>query len=953
MIIDQKKLNSLGTQYQLFMEILDDLVLIVEPNSSYRIELVNKSPLFEKLGINPRSLIGKSIYKLISSDYEKIVQKMFHKNTLMGEKDTEIQLKTSKASQIWVEITKKPFKNENEEERLFVIMRDITKRKKLEEELRFNEERFKKITETIPEIRFWKLFNPKRYEEALQSSYEMLELVMENIPQYIYWKDLDLNYLGCNDNYANLIGIEHPENIINKSDKDLLIDEFQISFNHEKEKEVMDTKTPKFQNIEYWTLKNGEKIWVNANRIPLNDSDGKVMGVLITFDDITERKKAEEDLLRQHDRLERIMETNPVGIISVDYEGNIIYANSQAEKVLQFPKDELIKEKIFTTLFRFVDSEGNPIAKEKLPFQIIFRTKKPIFNLQLYLELPNKNLILLSINGTPLIGKDGEIETIIFTVDDVTERELAKQKIKESEEKYRDLLETSSVGIIEINIINERVSYLNPKLLELVGYEDKKTIYTKLIEDIIHPDDVKKLFRSSEDKELEFRIISKDGKLKWLKGKKSNQYDEAGDIISFRLWLEDVTEKKLYEELIYELNINFLNFTTNIQTNIQLLLKTCLKLLNGDFAIYVNKYRHEEEQLNWIITTKDDVVTMPEEEFTEKLFVNELFNEKHDFPQIFNDIDKLEYAKTDIYVKKNSIKHAYGKLIMSGTDLNESLCVMYKEYPNITNQNQLVLFLICDAIEIEQKRWQVQQHLEEQNRTLSEINKLKTDLFSRTSHELKTPLISIKGFTELLLNLHYQKLDKEIVSILEEIQKGSKRLEDYINSIVESSKLEQGLLKLNLAEENLSFLINYCVRQLEGAAELRKQKVLIDVEKDMTTQLDKERIYEVLSNLLINAIKYTPVGGQITINSNKKDDFYIISIKDNGIGLTNEEKNQIFKQFGKIERYGQGWDVGIEGTGLGLYICKEIVELHGGEIWVESEGRNKGSTFYFSIPILK
>ncbi|TFG03536.1 MAG: PAS domain S-box protein [Promethearchaeota archaeon] len=953
MIIDQKKLDSLGTQYQLFMEILDDLVLIVDPNSKFIIESVNKSPILEKLAINPHSLIGKSIFKLISSEYEKKVEKVLKQNTLIGNGDEELQLKTSKASPIWCQITIKSFKNENDEERLFLILRDITKTKKLEEELRFNEERFKKITETIPEIRFWKLFNPKRYEEALQSSYEMLELVMENIPQYIYWKDLDLNYLGCNDNYANLIGIEHPENIINKSDKDLLIDEFQISFNHEKEKEVIDTKTSKFRNIEYWTLKSGEKIWVNTNRIPLNDSDGKVVGVLITFDDITERKKAEEDLLRQHDRLERIMETNPAGIISVDNEGNIIYANSQAEKVLQFPKDELIKEKIFTTLFKFVDSKGNPIPKEKLPFQIISKTKKPLFNLHLYLELPNKNLILLSINGTPLIGKDGKIENIIFTVDDVTERELAKQRIKESEEKYRDLLETSSVGIIEINVKNEKVSYLNPKLLELVGYETKKSIYTKLIEDIIHPDDVKKLFRSSEEKELEFRIISKDGKLKWLKGKKSNQYNEKDEIVSFRLWLEDVTEKKMYEELIYELNINFLNFTTNIQTNIQLLLKTCLKLLNGDLAIYVNKYHHEDEQLNWIITTKDDVITMPEEEFKEKLFVNELFNEKHDFPQIFNDIDKLEYAKTDKYVKENNIKHAYGKLIMSGTDLNECLCIMYKEYPNITNQNQLVLFLICDAIEIEQKRWQVQQHLEEQNRTLSEINKLKTDLFSRTSHELKTPLISIKGFTELLLNLHYQKLDKEIVSILEEIQKGSKRLEDYINAIVESSKLEQGLLKLNLAEENLTFLINYCVRQLEGAAELRKQKVIVDVKQDMITLLDKERIYEVLSNLLINAIKYTPVGGQITISSSKNDNFYIVSIKDNGIGLTKEEKEQIFKQFGKIERYGQGWDVGIEGTGLGLYICKEIVELHEGEIWVESEGRNKGSTFSFSIPIRK
>ena len=121
----------------------------------------------------------------------------------------------------------------------------------------------------------------------------------------------------------------------------------------------------------------------------------------------------------------------------------------------------------------------------------------------------------------------------------------------------------------------------------------------------------------------------------------------------------------------------------------------------------------------------------------------------------------------------------------------------------------------------------------------------------------------------------------------------------------------------------------------------------------MVTLFEKERLYEVVINLLSNAIKYTPPNGRIIIKSESKDDNYIISITDNGIGLTNEEKEKIFKKFGKIERYGKGLDVVSEGSGLGLYISKKIIELHGGDIWVESKGREKGSKFSFSIPILK
>ena len=107
-----------------------------------------------------------------------------------------------------------------------------------------------------------------------------------------------------------------------------------------------------------------------------------------------------------------------------------------------------------------------------------------------------------------------------------------------------------------------------------------------------------------------------------------------------------------------------------------------------------------------------------------------------------------------------------------------------------------------------------------------------------------------------------------------------------------------------------------------------------------------------ITNLLLNAIKYTPKGGNISVQSSINDDSIIISVKDDGIGLNDEDKSHLFKPFGKIERYGKGWDIVSEGMGMGLYISKEIIDLHGGKIWAESEGINKGTTFYFSLPLV-
>ncbi|MFW9878718.1 MAG: sensor histidine kinase, partial [Candidatus Thorarchaeota archaeon] len=203
-----------------------------------------------------------------------------------------------------------------------------------------------------------------------------------------------------------------------------------------------------------------------------------------------------------------------------------------------------------------------------------------------------------------------------------------------------------------------------------------------------------------------------------------------------------------------------------------------------------------------------------------------------------------------------------------------------------------------------------------------------------------------------LLSVHNEKLDDYVLASIVEIKQGCERLESLIQDILNTAKLESGTVQLNKIVDDLSFFIKLSVRELQGLTKLRNQTIKLALPDKLITSFEPEQMHQVISNLINNAIKYTPPNGTIEIGSEIKNNHIIVSIKDSGIGLNDEEIKRLFTQFGKIERYGQGLDIISDGSGLGLYISKKIVELHGGEIWVESEGRYKGSSFYFTIPII-
>jgi len=247
----------------------------------------------------------------------------------------------------------------------------------------------------------------------------------------------------------------------------------------------------------------------------------------------------------------------------------------------------------------------------------------------------------------------------------------------------------------------------------------------------------------------------------------------------------------------------------------------------------------------------------------------------------------------------------------------------------------------------EQKR--TEEIIQKQMDKLKEIDKIRTDLVRRTSHELKTPLLSIYSSSQYLLDSYKDSLNEDILKLIGTINRGGKRLKILTDNLIASYNIESRGIELKKEKVDIVKTIKQCVDDLILSIEERDLYLKFELDDSYFIEIDKMRIEQVILNILSNAIKNTPPKGFIYIKLEENSEFIDIIVNDTGIGFTESEKEKIFKKFGKIERKGEY--INTEGSGLGLYISKEIVELHGGKIFVESEGRNQGSKFIVRLPI--
>ena len=238
--------------------------------------------------------------------------------------------------------------------------------------------------------------------------------------------------------------------------------------------------------------------------------------------------------------------------------------------------------------------------------------------------------------------------------------------------------------------------------------------------------------------------------------------------------------------------------------------------------------------------------------------------------------------------------------------------------------------------------------LEKANDRLKELDQLKSEFLSLATHQIRGPLTAIKGYASLLLEGDYGKIPVKAHNAVQVMFNSTQNLIVIVNEFLDISRIEQGRMKYDMVDFDMNTLVTDIVTELKPMIDKAQlsANIIIDKHNPCEVHADMGKIKQVVGNLIDNSIKYTPHGG-ITVSVSKDNKKIKVQIKDTGIGIAEDDVSKLFAKFSRAK---DAFRTNVIGTGLGLYVAKQMIEAQGGKVWVESEGLGKGSTFYIELP---
>lgn len=613
------------------------------------------------------------------------------------------------------------------------------------------------------------------------------------------------------------------------------------------------------------------------------------------------------------------------GVWAVDRENRFIFFNKGMEDIsglmsdylmgkdlmLFLPDQTIIDEVHFRELFHKAREELTPVNYSLLP---IINSKG---------ELMEQSGQLL-----PLLDEDGSYTGMVGTVEYFSTKKIGASAGGDgSSERKLDVIYRNSpvIAFLWKPLPGWPVVFVSENISRFGYHAEEFTSGKMLYSDMVYPEDLSGLTSEISDFEKlehlyftrEYRIVTRYGEVKWVTERSMLARDERGGPSYYQGIIIDITHLKEMEYALKESE---------------------------------EKYRliFENSPLGIFNFDKDGTVTHCNDKIADILGIPKEHILGFNMNTSLRD-EKMKAAFKEVLLLRQG--HFEGEY--SSQENSKAAFIKVDYSPNISDDGTLLggVGIVEDIRERKQADEKLREYADElskMNKELQSVDRMKSELLSNVSHELRTPLTSIKGYSDLLMEGTLGEMNYQQLKAVNTVIRNTERLRRLVDSLLYVSMAEVENIKYDFSKIDVLEVIDNAVTDMTIPVTEKKIDVLLHVQEDVPQiEADAKKIADMLTNVLDNAVKFTPSMGKISISARKEGEMVHISVKDTGIGIPAELVPHLFQKFYQIDpsirrKYG--------GTGLGLFISRNIVEAHKGKIWIESED-SQGTTVHILLPV--
>ena len=772
----------------------------------------------------------------------------------------------------------------------------------------------------------------KRQREKVESERILLDTIINSIPIRVFWKDLTGTYLGANKPFLHDGGLQKESDIVGKNDFDMVWADRAKHYRAD-DKEVTDSGKAKLNIIEKQTQGGGKEILLETSKVPLKNVQGDVVGMIGIYHDITAAHETAEALKQSKEELETMFHISRDGIVIMDSETNFLSVNDAFVAMTGFSRDELLQtnckamtlpeeaertQQALSVLFK----EGYYNDLEKT-----CRRKDGVFvHLSLSLALmPDKEHVLINVKDITQqkAYEQKLLQSKTLLEGEVEERTQALTQMQQNYQRFIDNFGREFV-IYSIDVDSDEVLFVSEGAEKILGYRPE-VLMGRAWHTLIDWDNSSKV-RSFEDIRVlkagetdfiheMFYFTRPDGSYRIAQGTMYAVRDASGACTKIEGLIEDVTEyemaAKKYRRFIETFGMDFVIYSyVPLNFKLQYISDAVEKVFGLTPAAVIDHSWAELAQWE------------PESQEIGKQVIKRLVRGNEDVTQA-----------TMSFIHPNGERRVCKTTNFAIRDQNGQCIEINGLLEDITEKT------LAESEVVRAKE------------AAEEAARAKSDFLANMSHEIRTPMNAIIGMSHLVLDTD---LDSKQRNYMKKIYRSSELLLGILNDILDMSKIESGKLHVEQIPFNFNDVLEDLSDSISFMLKDKSSNLIYWVEYDVPLHLvgDPLRLRQILMNLVSNAIKFCDKEeGDIIVRVEVREKeaeraLLHFSVEDNGIGMSEAQQGKLFQAFEQADTsttrtYG--------GTGLGLVISKRLLDLMGGEIWVEST-LGEGSAFHFTIP---